>query len=116
MTFTYYAFNDLGCDMTKLELTEVTEYTYQLSGNTFNTVVQATNLTLHQTTGAISYDVNGANSISLCGFTDWALNTMKNIINLNCDGVTTSLGDVESAAYALSGNQLTLGTLVYTKQ
>jgi hypothetical protein len=58
-------------------------------------------------------EVASDNSFAWCGLTNWVLNVPQNTLGLNCGGVTSSYGDVQSVTILRSGNSLTIDDLTY---
>ena len=112
-----------GVDVLKLDIGDA--YTLSDGNTAYKGVMKAV---ISSETKYTSTYVNSANSSSLCGKTDWAINTTKDITGLTCDDeAKDSAGDVSYVLFYLDGSSLkitnsstayptSVGSTVYTKQ
>ena len=76
-------------------------------GHEFTLEVVSYKLTTHTTTAT-----SDLNTAVYCGYSDWALNTAKEISGITCSGISYAVANTSvQGMYNLVGNNLFLGTL-----
>lgn len=110
-TFRQTFFSSTGCNGSDRYEVNNYNYSYETTSTSFIGTLTTFEITLTDAT-----TVTNENIASYCGFTDWVIDTLKDVTGQNCDGSTENAGDTSTADVSLDGDTMTLSSVVYTKQ
>lgn len=101
-------YSSIGCTSGQEEYKVSSSSSYTRSGNTYSLILK------EETYVSLSAgDVSWNNTNSWCGKTNWVINVPQSSLGLNCDGITSNYGDIDSATAVRSGDTLSDGDTTY---